>query len=265
MRPTRRKIIRIGADMDAKYFAEAKKLSIDPAAIQRQHDLNIVYTPIHGSGITLVPGLLREFGFTNVSVVQAQATPDGNFPTVQSPNPEEKSAMQLALDQAKATNADIVLATDPDADRVGVGVKNDQGEWVLLNGNQTAAMLTNYLLSARHRAGQSTPQDFIVYTIVTSEILGDIAREHQREKLPDAHRLQVHRRPHPRPARARKPTSAAARKATASSSAISCATRMPSRPARWWPKWPPWPRTRAAPSTRKWWRCTPTTASTWKT
>ena len=173
------KIIRIGADIDAKYFAEAKKLSIDPAAIQRQHDLNIVYTPIHGSGITLVPGLLREFGFSNVNVVQAQATPDGNFPTVQSPNPEEKSAMQLALDQAKATDADIVLATDPDADRVGVGVKNDQGEWVLLNGNQTAAMLTNYLLSARHRAGQRTPQDFIVYTIVTSEILGDIAREYQ--------------------------------------------------------------------------------------
>ena len=172
------KIISIGADIDAKYFAEARKLSIDPAAIQRQHDLNIVYTPIHGSGITLVPGLLRDFGFTNVNVVPAQATPDGNFPTVQSPNPEEKSAMQLALDQAKATNADIVLATDPDADRVGVGVKNDKGEWILLNGNQTAAMLTNYLLSARHRAHQSTPKDFIVYTIVTSEILGDIARQH---------------------------------------------------------------------------------------
>ena len=173
------KIIHIGADIDAKYFAEAKKLSIDPAAIQRQHDLNIVYTPIHGSGITLVPGLLQAFGFTNVNVVQAQATPDGNFPTVQSPNPEEKSAMQLALDQAKATNADIVLATDPDADRVGVGVRNNEGEWVLLNGNQTAAMLTNYLLSARHRAGTATPQDFIVYTIVTSEILGDIAHHHR--------------------------------------------------------------------------------------
>ncbi|MBD2720646.1 phospho-sugar mutase [Hymenobacter armeniacus] len=172
------KIVSIGADLDARYFAAAKQLSIDPAAIQRQHDLNIVYTPIHGSGITLVPGLLREFGFTNVNVVEAQATPDGNFPTVQSPNPEEKSAMQLALDQAKATNADIVLATDPDADRVGVGVKNDKGEWVLLNGNQTAAVLTNYLLSARHRAGQATPKDYIVYTIVTSEVLGDIARHY---------------------------------------------------------------------------------------
>jgi phosphoglucomutase len=172
------RIISIGADLDAQYFAEARKLSIDPAAIRRQHDLKIVYTPIHGSGITLVPGLLREFGFSNVSIVDAQATPDGNFPTVHSPNPEEKSAMQLALDQAQAQDADIVLATDPDADRVGVGVKNDQGEWVLLNGNQTAALLTYYLLSARHRAGQSTPQDYIVYTIVTSEILGDIARQH---------------------------------------------------------------------------------------
>ena len=172
------RIHRIGADVDNAYFAAARQLSVDPAAIQRQHDLKIVYTPIHGSGITLVPGLLREFGFTNVRVVEAQATPDGNFPTVDSPNPEEKSAMQLALDQAKAEDADLVLATDPDADRVGMGVKNEQGEWVLLNGNQTAALLTNYLLSARARAGQSTPQDYIVYTIVTSEILGDIARRH---------------------------------------------------------------------------------------
>ena len=172
------KIINVGTDMDARYYARAKQLSIDPAAVQRQHDLRIVYTPIHGSGITLVPGLLREFGFTNVQVVEAQATPDGNFSTVQSPNPEEKSAMQLALDQAQATDADLVLATDPDADRVGVGVRNDRNEWVLLNGNQTAALLTYYLLSARHRTGQTTPQDYIVYTIVTSEVLGDIARQH---------------------------------------------------------------------------------------
>jgi phosphoglucomutase len=169
----------IGKEVDAAYLAEVKKLSINPAAIQQQHDLGIVYTPIHGSGITLVPPALAEFGFTNVSVVEAQATPDGNFPTVQSPNPEEKSAMQLALDQAKAQNADIVLATDPDADRVGVGVKNDKGEWVLLNGNQTAALLTHYILSARQQAGKAQPNDFIVYTIVTSEILGDIAQRYQ--------------------------------------------------------------------------------------
>ena len=169
----------IGKEVDAAYLAEVKNLSINPAAIQQQHDLGIVYTPIHGSGITLVPPALAEFGFTNVSVVEAQATPDGNFPTVQSPNPEEKSAMQLALDQAKAQNADIVLATDPDADRVGVGVKNDKGEWVLLNGNQTAALLTHYILSARKQAGKAQPNDFIVYTIVTSEILGDIAARYQ--------------------------------------------------------------------------------------
>jgi phosphoglucomutase len=168
----------IGSEVDAAYLAEVKKLSINSAGIQQQHDLGIVYTPIHGSGIKLVPPALAEFGFTNVSVVQAQATPDGNFPTVQSPNPEEKSAMQLALDQAKAQNADIVLATDPDADRVGVGVKNEQGEWVLLNGNQTAALLTHYILSARLKAGKAQPNDFIVYTIVTSEILGDIAKHY---------------------------------------------------------------------------------------
>ncbi|WP_151088939.1 phospho-sugar mutase [Hymenobacter baengnokdamensis] len=165
----------IGPEVDAAYLAEVKKLSINPAAIQQQHDLGIVYTPIHGSGIKLVPPALAEFGFTNVSIVQAQATPDGNFPTVQSPNPEEKAAMQMALDQAKAQNADIVLATDPDADRVGVGVKNEKGEWVLLNGNQTAALLTHYILSARKQAGKAQPNDFIVYTIVTSEILGEIA------------------------------------------------------------------------------------------
>jgi len=168
----------IGKELDEAYLAELKQLSVNPTAIQRQHDLGIVYTPIHGSGIKLVPPGLAAFGFTNVSVVEAQATPDGNFPTVQSPNPEEKSAMQLALDQAKAQNADIVLATDPDADRVGVGVKNNAGEWVLLNGNQTAALLTHYILSARAKAHKAQPNDFIVYTIVTSEILGDIARHY---------------------------------------------------------------------------------------
>ena len=166
----------IGHDLDDQYLAQVQQLSVDPAAIKRQHDLKIVYTPLHGSGITLVPGALQRFGFDNVHIVQAQATPDGNFPTVQSPNPEEKSAMQMALDLAKDLDADIVLATDPDADRVGLGVKNNQGEWVLLNGNQTAALLTNYLLGARHRAHKLAPNDFMVYTIVTSDVLGDIAR-----------------------------------------------------------------------------------------
>ncbi|QJX45418.1 phospho-sugar mutase [Hymenobacter taeanensis] len=166
----------IGEDIDAAYLAKVKELSIDTAAIQRQHDLKIVYTPLHGTGITLVPKALAQLGFTNVHIVEAQATPDGNFPTVQSPNPEEKVAMQMALDQAKALDADLVIATDPDADRVGIAVKNTHGEWVLVNGNQTAALLTHYLLSARKGAGKMTDQDFIVYTIVTSDVLGDIAR-----------------------------------------------------------------------------------------
>ena len=173
------KVHLIGQELDDAYLAQVQQLSIDPAAIQRQSDLKIVYTPLHGTGITLVPKALERFGFRNVHVVQEQATPDGNFPTVQSPNPEEKAAMQLALDQAKALDADIVLATDPDADRVGMAVKNDKGEWVLLNGNQTAALLTQYILSARKRAGKMTDKDFIVYTIVTSDVLGDIARAHQ--------------------------------------------------------------------------------------
>ena len=172
------KVHLIGADIDAKYLAKVKELSINPAAIQRQHDLKIVYTPIHGTGITLVPQALAQLGFTNVHIVEQQATPDGNFPTVLSPNPEEKVAMQMALDQAKELDADIILATDPDADRVGMAVKNTAGEWVLVNGNQTAALLTYYLLSARKQAGKMTDKDFIVYTIVTSEVLGDIANSY---------------------------------------------------------------------------------------
>ncbi|WP_303311951.1 phospho-sugar mutase [Hymenobacter sp. BT730] len=166
----------IGAELDAAYLAKVKELSINPEAIQRQHDLKIVYTPLHGTGITMVPKALAQLGFTNVHIVDAQATPDGNFPTVLSPNPEEKVAMQMALDLAKTLDADLVLATDPDADRVGIGVKNTDGEWVLVNGNQTAALLTHYLLSARHKAGKMTDKDFIVYTIVTSDVLGDVAR-----------------------------------------------------------------------------------------
>ncbi|QNE38735.1 phospho-sugar mutase [Hymenobacter sp. NBH84] len=173
------KIHLIGPELDEAYLRQVQQLSINPAAIQRQSDLKIVFTPLHGTGITLVPKALERFGFQNVHVVQEQATPDGNFPTVQSPNPEEKAAMQLALDQAKALDADIVLATDPDADRVGMGVKNDKGEWVLLNGNQTAALLTQYMLSARKQAGKMTDKDFIVYTIVTSDVLGDIANRYQ--------------------------------------------------------------------------------------
>ncbi|SET11491.1 phospho-sugar mutase [Hymenobacter actinosclerus] len=166
----------IGTEIDAAYLARVKGLSINPEAIRRQHDLKIVYTPLHGTGITMVPPALAQLGFDNLHIVTAQATPDGSFPTVLSPNPEEKVAMQMALDEAKALDADLVLATDPDSDRVGIALKNPAGEWVLVNGNQTAALLTHYVLSARKQAGKATDKDFIVYTIVTSEVLGDIAR-----------------------------------------------------------------------------------------
>ncbi|KAA9327150.1 phospho-sugar mutase [Hymenobacter busanensis] len=169
----------IGQEIDEAYLSEVQQLSINPAAIRRQHDLKIVYTPLHGTGITMVPKALARFGFDNIHIVQEQATPDGNFPTVKSPNPEEKVAMQMALDQAKQLDADLVIATDPDADRVGIGVKNTQGEWVLVNGNQTAALLTHYLVSARQQAGQlNKEKDYIVYTIVTSDVLGDVARHY---------------------------------------------------------------------------------------
>ncbi|GAA4384240.1 phospho-sugar mutase [Hymenobacter koreensis] len=173
------KIHLIGAEIDEAYLGEVKKLSINPEAIQRQHDLKIVYTPLHGTGITMVPKALERFGFDNIHIVLEQATPDGNFPTVKSPNPEEKVAMQMALDQAKQLDADLVIATDPDADRVGIGVKNTAGEWVLVNGNQTAALLTHYLVSAREKAGQlNKEKDYIVYTIVTSDVLGDVAKHY---------------------------------------------------------------------------------------
>ncbi|MBT9392633.1 phospho-sugar mutase [Hymenobacter sp. NST-14] len=175
-RPEPARIHMVGAEIDAAYLAQVRQLSINPAAVQRQHDLKIVFTPLHGTGITLVPAALSQLGFDNVHIVEAQATPDGNFPTVLSPNPEEKVAMQMALDQAQHLDADLVLATDPDSDRVGIALKNNAGEWVLINGNQTAALLTHYLLSARKQAGKMTDQDFIVYTIVTSDVLGDIAR-----------------------------------------------------------------------------------------
>lgn len=165
----------IGKKIDDAYVERVKGLSLSPDAIARQKKMRIVYTPIHGTGITLVPRCLAEFGFENVSIVEAQATPDGNFPTVISPNPEEADALNLALIQAKQQNADLVLATDPDADRVGVAVKNQHGEFVLLNGNQTASVLIYYLISKWKENGKLTGKEYIVKTIVTSELLKDIA------------------------------------------------------------------------------------------
>ena len=168
-------IISIGKETDALYMDMVKGLSIYPDVCEKQHDLKIVYTPIHGTGITLVPDVLKLYGFTNVHVVQEQATPDGNFPTVEYPNPEEKETMSMGLALAKELDADILLGTDPDADRVGVGVKNDKGEWILMNGNQTALLAFNYIIEARKAKGIAEPNDMVIKTIVTTDMIDKIA------------------------------------------------------------------------------------------
>lgn len=169
----------IGADIDASYIAMLKTLSVYPEVIAAQSDLKIVYTPIHGTGITLVPKVLAAYGFKNVHVVEEQATPDGNFPTVAYPNPEESETMRIGLDKAKALNADILLGTDPDADRVGIGVKNHKGEWVLMNGNQTAVLAFAYMMEARRAKGIAAPNDMVVTTIVTTEMINEVARQNE--------------------------------------------------------------------------------------
>ena len=167
----------IGRDMDEAYIAMVKGLSVYPEVIQAQHDLSIVYTPIHGTGITLVPEVLSRFGFTNVHIVEAQATPDGNFPTVGYPNPEESETMAMGLAKAKELGADILLGTDPDADRVGIGVKNHKGEWVLMNGNQTAVLAFAYLIEARKAKGIAKPNDMVISTIVTTAMINEVAKQ----------------------------------------------------------------------------------------
>jgi phosphoglucomutase len=166
----------IGKDIDDLYLSEIVKLSVSPEAIKRQKDLKIVYSPIHGTGITLTPKALELFGFENVILVDEQTTPDGNFPTVVYPNPEEKEALTLALKKARETDADLVLATDPDADRVGIAVKNTDNEFILFNGNQTGSLLINYLLTAWEEKGKLTGKEYIVKTIVTSNLIEQIAK-----------------------------------------------------------------------------------------
>lgn len=165
------KIKMIDEEIDAPYVERIKTNAVNPDVIARQADMKIVFTPIHGTGITLVPRVLDALGFTNVSIVEAQATPDGNFPTVKSPNPEERAAMQLALDQALTLNADLVMATDPDADRVGAGARNHHGEFELLNGNQMASLIIFYLLRAWRDAGKLTGKEFVAKTIVTTDLI----------------------------------------------------------------------------------------------
>ena len=167
----------LGNDMDNAYMDMVKALSVYPDVIARQHDLKIVYTPIHGTGITLVPEVLKRFGFTNVTVVKEQATPDGNFPTVNYPNPEESETMSIGLKKAKELDADILLGTDPDADRVGIGVKNHKGEWVLMNGNQTAVLAFTYMMEARKAKGIAQPNDMVITTIVTTEMINQVAKQ----------------------------------------------------------------------------------------
>jgi len=168
----------IGTEVDEAYISMVAGLAVNKEAIARQKDLKIVYTPIHGTGITLVPKVLERIGFTNVTIVEEQATPNGNFPTVVYPNPEEKEAMNLAMQKAQQIDADLVLATDPDADRVGIAVKNLSGEFVLLNGNQTGSLLVYYLIKAWHDAGKLTGKEFIAYTIVTTDLIGEVAKKY---------------------------------------------------------------------------------------
>jgi phosphoglucomutase len=168
----------VGKEIDDVYTDKIVGLSLSPEVIKRQHQLKIVYTPLHGSGITLVPVVLRKFGFSNIIGVPEQNIPDGNFPTVHSPNPEESAALELAIKKAEETAADIVLATDPDADRVGVVVKNSQGRYIVLNGNQSATLLINYLLSQWAAKGKLKGREYIVKTIVTTELLADIAHKY---------------------------------------------------------------------------------------
>ena len=165
----------IDESLDDLYLDKITELSMSMEAIERQKDLKIVYSPIHGTGITLVPAALKKFGFENIHIVEEQSTPDGNFPTVIYPNPEEKEALNLALAKAKNIDADLVLATDPDADRVGIAIKNNEGEFILLNGNQTGSLLINYILSAWEQKGKLTGNEYVISTVVTTKLIEDIA------------------------------------------------------------------------------------------
>ncbi len=176
-------IEKIGKEIDEKYLDDLAKLSISKDAIQRQHDLKIVFSPIHGTGGVMVPPALKRFGFTNVITVDEQMIVDGNFPTVIYPNPEEAEALTLALAKAAEVDADIVMATDPDADRVGLAIKDDAGQFILLNGNQALCLLVDYVLSAWESAGKLNGDQYVVKTIVTSYMIDAIAASKNVECL----------------------------------------------------------------------------------
>ena len=169
----------VGKEIDDIYLEKVHTLSIDPECIKRQKDLKIVYTPLHGTGATLIPASLKVWGFENVITVPEQMNPDGDFPTVVSPNPENGEALSMALDLAKKVDADIVMASDPDADRVGMACKNDKGEWVLVDGNQTCMIFLYYIIMNRKAQGKMQGNEFIVKTIVTTELIKAIAEKNE--------------------------------------------------------------------------------------
>ena len=171
----------IGEDVDKVYLGQVKTISIDPQVIKNQHDLKIVYTPLHGAGRVMIPRALASWGFDNVHCVKEQMVKDGNFPTVDRPNPEIAEALTLGLRDAKALDADILMASDPDADRVGMACKNSDGEWVLINGNQTCLIFLWYIITNRQAVGKMKPTDFIVKTIVTTEVIRKIAEKQHVE------------------------------------------------------------------------------------
>ena len=171
----------IGEDIDKPYLDEVKTISIDPEVIRHQHDLKIVYTPLHGAGRVMIPRSLALWGFDNVHCVKEQMVKDGNFPTVDRPNPEIAEALTLGLRDAKALDADILMASDPDADRVGMACKNSEGKWVLINGNQTCLIFLWYIITSRQAVGKMKPTDFIVKTIVTTEVIRKIAEKQHVE------------------------------------------------------------------------------------
>lgn len=171
------KIIFIGEETDKKYMEEVRKLSLNSKIIKRHADMGIVYTPLHGTGYKMVPEALAMYGFTNIYPVREQSITDGSFPTLHSPNPEEPGALAMALDLAREKGADLVMATDPDADRLGIAVRKPSGEFVLLNGNQTGALLTWYIISEKKGKGELKGNEYIIKTIVTSDLLDSIAEK----------------------------------------------------------------------------------------
>lgn len=171
----------IGEEVDKPYLDAIEGICIDPDLVKRNHDLCIVYTPLHGCGRMMIPRSLAQWGFTNVNCVPEQMIPDGNFPTVVSPNPEYPEALTLALKLAREKNADVVMASDPDADRLGVACRNDKGELVLLNGNQTAMIFLYYIIRQLNKLGKITGKEYIVKTIVTTEVISEIARKNNME------------------------------------------------------------------------------------